>query len=79
MLIQKSIKLIVYRCYHPTRFESFVNSEEYQTRQIKVVYIQQFESFVNSEEYQTSAMIESIAAEFESFVNSEEYQTLENR
>ena len=35
------------------KFESFVNSEEYQTR-IKESYDRiRFESFVNSEEYQT--------------------------
>ena len=38
-------------------FESFVNSEEYQT--VAIIYIMQrrFESFVNSEEYQTKSLI----------------------
>ena len=35
-------------------FESFVNSEEYQTEAIEVYQLDKFESFVNSEEYQTS-------------------------
>ena len=34
-------------------FESFVNSEEYQTVRIIEVENSEFESFVNSEEYQT--------------------------
>ena len=35
-------------------FESFVNSEEYQTRYNSVLPLRPFESFVNSEEYQTT-------------------------
>ena len=57
------------------RFESFVNSEEYQTKKVYLISLQLFESFVNSEEYQTVAVIESKSVAFESFVNSEEYQT----
>ena len=34
-------------------FESFVNSEEYQTIEEVMEYLTRFESFVNSEEYQT--------------------------
>ena len=34
-------------------FESFVNSEEYQTLQNLLMSLEMFESFVNSEEYQT--------------------------
>ena len=34
-------------------FESFVNSEEYQTISAKDMARRVFESFVNSEEYQT--------------------------
>ena len=34
-------------------FESFVNSEEYQTSLIPDIILPVFESFVNSEEYQT--------------------------
>ena len=34
-------------------FESFVNSEEYQTQTARKLRQQLFESFVNSEEYQT--------------------------
>ena len=34
-------------------FESFVNSEEYQTDGITFDLVPMFESFVNSEEYQT--------------------------
>ena len=37
-------------------FESFVNSEEYQTKQCYEAYRRSFESFVNSEEYQTDGM-----------------------
>ena len=56
-------------------FESFVNSEEYQTHDcIFYIYIV-FESFVNSEEYQTALLSGDSFALFESFVNSEEYQT----
>ena len=47
------------------RFESFVNSEEYQTDMDYGFTMCMFESFVNSEEYQTV-----IATAFESFVNS---------
>ena len=36
-----------------TAFESFVNSEEYQTAVTSAVVVPVFESFVNSEEYQT--------------------------
>ena len=35
------------------KFESFVNSEEYQTERYVLMVELQFESFVNSEEYQT--------------------------
>ena len=35
-------------------FESFVNSEEYQTVALLFVVVFLFESFVNSEEYQTA-------------------------
>ena len=35
------------------RFESFVNSEEYQTKDFMSFNTLEFESFVNSEEYQT--------------------------
>ena len=34
-------------------FESFVNSEEYQTTRNVTEFSTMFESFVNSEEYQT--------------------------
>ena len=34
-------------------FESFVNSEEYQTKPVLPTVKEMFESFVNSEEYQT--------------------------
>ena len=34
-------------------FESFVNSEEYQTDREPASREEEFESFVNSEEYQT--------------------------
>ena len=36
------------------KFESFVNSEEYQTKAMYNRYTPLFESFVNSEEYQTN-------------------------
>ena len=36
-------------------FESFVNSEEYQTLVAGILIAPLFESFVNSEEYQTQA------------------------
>ena len=35
-------------------FESFVNSEEYQTYDRVELAVPKFESFVNSEEYQTA-------------------------
>ena len=35
-------------------FESFVNSEEYQTSAAGHIMLAKFESFVNSEEYQTA-------------------------
>ena len=38
-------------------FESFVNSEEYQTEVHTTEDVEQFESFVNSEEYQTLALL----------------------
>ena len=42
-------------------FESFVNSEEYQTPQLAYLFYEEFESFVNSEEYQTEVLhIENI-------------------
>ena len=56
-------------------FESFVNSEEYQTHSSPQYPYQLFESFVNSEEYQTAGDFVLYPAAFESFVNSEEYQT----
>ena len=37
------------------KFESFVNSEEYQTKSQNCQEPMRFESFVNSEEYQTTA------------------------
>ena len=58
------------------RFESFVNSEEYQTIDITDTNDRLFESFVNSEEYQTLIPVNKLNPMFESFVNSEEYQTL---
>ena len=36
------------------KFESFVNSEEYQTNVVTLWIVAMFESFVNSEEYQTN-------------------------
>ena len=56
-------------------FESFVNSEEYQTWCSGMRVKNGFESFVNSEEYQTNTTFEAYSTQFESFVNSEEYQT----
>ena len=56
-------------------FESFVNSEEYQTLFNVWLPSSLFESFVNSEEYQTIFSNIKILPMFESFVNSEEYQT----
>ena len=38
-------------------FESFVNSEEYQTEIFFIIVGVMFESFVNSEEYQTYFII----------------------
>ena len=51
-------------------FESFVNSEEYQTPINSKSNIYQFESFVNSEEYQTTGREADAELQFESFVNS---------
>ena len=56
-------------------FESFVNSEEYQTNILSTTPLCLFESFVNSEEYQTVKIRLKQYHMFESFVNSEEYQT----
>ena len=42
-------------------FESFVNSEEYQTLLHLIIVIILFESFVNSEEYQTAAWNKAFA------------------
>ena len=42
------------------RFESFVNSEEYQTCPLDSYYNKPFESFVNSEEYQTELMAKAL-------------------
>ena len=42
-------------CYK-YKFESFVNSEEYQTGRSWNLQGSSFESFVNSEEYQTLLM-----------------------
>ena len=53
LLIQKSIKLADGKSIPIVTFESFVNSEEYQTFPTLPVYGSMFESFVNSEEYQT--------------------------
>ena len=57
LLIQKSIKqqIIIYICV--IRFESFVNSEEYQTLSESKSNTPWFESFVNSEEYQTKKLV----------------------
>ena len=41
--------VVVFMCW----FESFVNSEEYQTQMEMYLTDNLFESFVNSEEYQT--------------------------
>ena len=60
-------------------FESFVNSEEYQTKVNVISCWNLFESFVNSEEYQTNGFKSSRYNVFESFVNSEEYQTIHIR
>ena len=53
LLIQKSIKQFNFNSEAITQFESFVNSEEYQTLVSIVILALMFESFVNSEEYQT--------------------------
>ena len=42
-------------------FESFVNSEEYQTERCICRSLSVFESFVTSEEYQTKLFIASCA------------------
>ena len=62
--------------FNTLEFESFVNSEEYQTDFCPILIQHWFESFVNSEEYQTGSNVRQIAQQFESFVNSEEYQTI---
>ena len=77
LLIQKSIKQKLDGYNNAKVFESFVNSEEYQTTFILFFSVSWFESFVNSEEYQTTAIGGVAAASFESFVNSEEYQTIQ--
>ena len=76
MLIQKSIKPLSATITAEVKFESFVNSEEYQTYQNLQSELIKFESFVNSEEYQTNLIYLITSNMFESFVNSEEYQTL---
>ena len=76
MLIQKSIKPEEFDEFAGEEFESFVNSEEYQTFVFKQQRTKEFESFVNSEEYQTSVYLKKLTELFESFVNSEEYQTI---
>ncbi len=76
LLIQKSIKLRLGGNQQGIQFESFVNSEEYQTFSANTRQVPWFESFVNSEEYQTDVLMCVVARPFESFVNSEEYQTL---
>ena len=53
LLIQKSIKPLPALYTFSIVFESFVNSEEYQTEKVQETPESQFESFVNSEEYQT--------------------------
>ena len=53
LLIQKSIKPYRDKETETHRFESFVNSEEYQTLDEVISIVTSFESFVNSEEYQT--------------------------
>ena len=53
LLIQKSIKHAFFVPVRHRQFESFVNSEEYQTLESVAVSSTTFESFVNSEEYQT--------------------------
>ena len=53
LLIQKSIKLRTLYLHTGSGFESFVNSEEYQTNAVDTKRPHTFESFVNSEEYQT--------------------------
>ena len=75
MLIQKSIKQAQNLPRYRQKFESFVNSEEYQTVRLSFLLNATFESFVNSEEYQTGQVREFVVDKFESFVNSEEYQT----
>ena len=75
LLIQKSIKPCIFRYYIKFMFESFVNSEEYQTDSPASRCSFLFESFVNSEEYQTRKGERWTIWQFESFVNSEEYQT----
>ena len=52
------------------KFESFVNSEEYQTWDDVTTPSALFESFVNSEEYQTAYATAPDYYQFESFVNS---------
>ena len=53
LLIQKSIKPLSAMNKATKTFESFVNSEEYQTYLYCLFKRNKFESFVNSEEYQT--------------------------
>ena len=57
MLIQKSIKLPAVVASAVALFESFVNSEEYQTCLFCLLRVFEFESFVNSEEYQTAEIV----------------------
>ncbi len=70
LLIQKSIKLPGFFNTVCNMFESFVNSEEYQTAVLLRFLSIMFESFVNSEEYQTVIATAVIGTAFESFVNS---------
>ena len=70
LLIQKSIKLCMFRIRKFAQFESFVNSEEYQTFRPTRTSLVWFENFVNSEEYQTTGREADAELQFESFVNS---------
>ena len=69
LLIQKSIKPYRDKETETHRFESFVNSEEYQTNCPVFPNATQFESFVNSEEYQTLDEVISIVTSFDTLLN----------
>ena len=75
LLIRKDFKLGRLGIRKPSKFESLVNKEGFQTIYPDESERLLFESLVNTEGFQTQIQTDAQECEFESLVNTEGFQT----